>query len=149
LSELADFREVDGHCNIPKSYTENAKLATWVTHQRSQYSLHLKGETSLITPPRIQALERLGFEWGSRGIYQIPIPRYNPISPNTVLRKALTDQNAIGWGRMYSCQISQDFQTVQSVDRPPGNHDRHANAATLSDWASKLITLFFDQVEDQ
>jgi hypothetical protein len=25
----------------------------------------------------------------------------------------------------------------------------HANAASLSDWASKLITLLFDQVEDQ
>jgi hypothetical protein len=28
-------------------------------------------------------------------------------------------------------------------------NNRHANAATLSDWASKLITLFFDQVEGQ
>jgi hypothetical protein len=32
-----------------------------------QYSLHMKGETSAITLPRIQALESLGFEWGSRG----------------------------------------------------------------------------------
>jgi hypothetical protein len=38
---------------------------------------------------------------------------------------------------------------VHNVDRPQGSHNRHANAATLSDWASKLITLFFDQVEDQ
>ena len=80
---------------------------------------------------------------------QIPIPMYDRISSNTVLRKALTDQNIIGWGRMYSGQISQDFQTVHNVDRPQGSHNRHANAATLSDWASKLITLFFDQVEDQ
>jgi hypothetical protein len=38
---------------------------------------------------------------------------------------------------------------VHNVDRHQGSHDRHANAATLSDWASKLITLLFDQVEDQ
>jgi hypothetical protein len=38
---------------------------------------------------------------------------------------------------------------VHKVDRPQGSHDRHANAITLSDWASKLITLLFDQVEDQ
>jgi hypothetical protein len=63
LSELADYRKVHGHCNVPKNYTGNAKLFTWVTHQRSQYSLHLKGITSQITLPRIQALERLGFEW--------------------------------------------------------------------------------------
>jgi hypothetical protein len=81
--------------------------------------------------------------------YQIPIPRYNPINPNTVLRQGLNDQNAIGWGRMYTGHISQDFQTVHNVDRPRGSHDRHANAATLSDWTSKLITLLFDQVEDQ
>jgi hypothetical protein len=81
--------------------------------------------------------------------YQIPLPRYNPIRPNTVLRKALTDQNAIGWGRMYSGQISQDFQTVHNVERPRGSHNHNANAAALSDWASKLITLLFDQVEEQ
>jgi hypothetical protein len=50
---------------------------------------------------------------------------------------------------MYSGQISQDFQTVHTFDRLQGSHDRHANAATLSDWASKLIMLLFDQVEDQ
>jgi hypothetical protein len=80
--------------------------------------------------------------------YQIPLPRYNLISPNIVLRKALTDQNAIGWGRTYSSQISQDFQIVHNIDRPRGSHDRHVSAATLSEWASKLITLLFDQVED-
>jgi hypothetical protein len=70
--------------------------------------------------------------WYRNPNYQIPLPRHTPISPNTVLRQALTDQNAIGWGRMYSGQISQDFQTVRNVDRPHGSHDRHANTATLS-----------------
>jgi hypothetical protein len=50
---------------------------------------------------------------------------------------------------MYSGNISQDFQTAHNVDRPRGSHDSYANAATLSDWTSKLITLLFDQVEDQ
>jgi hypothetical protein len=87
--------------------------------------------------------------WYRNPNYQIPIPRYDRISSNTVLREAVTDQNAIGWGRVYSGQISQDFQTVHNIDRPQGSHDRHANSDTFSDWASKLITLFFDQVEDQ
>jgi hypothetical protein len=67
LSELADYRKVHGHCNVPQKYSQNAKLGMWVKNQRSRYSLHLKGETSQITLPRIQALERLGFEWSSRG----------------------------------------------------------------------------------
>jgi hypothetical protein len=67
LSELADYCKVHGHCNVPQRYSENIKLGTWVKHQRNQYRLHLKGETSQITLPRIQALESLSFEWGSRG----------------------------------------------------------------------------------
>jgi hypothetical protein len=50
---------------------------------------------------------------------------------------------------MYSGQISQDIQTVHDVDRPRGSHDRNANAAYLSDWTSELITLLFEQLEDQ
>ena len=38
---------------------------------------------------------------------------------------------------------------MQNVERLRGSHDRHANTASLSDWASELITLLFDQVEDQ
>jgi hypothetical protein len=67
LSELADYRKVHGHCNVPKRYIENSKLVCWVARQRQKYSLHLKGETSPLTLPRIKALESLGFEWGSRG----------------------------------------------------------------------------------
>jgi acetolactate synthase regulatory subunit len=68
LNELADYRKVHGHCNVPQKYSDNVKLGSWVTNQRSQYRLHQKGETSPMTLPRIQALESLGFEWvSSRG----------------------------------------------------------------------------------
>jgi hypothetical protein len=67
LTELTDYSKIHGHCNVPRKYSQNAKLATWVKRQRNQYSLHLKGKTSQITLPRIQALERLGFEWCIRG----------------------------------------------------------------------------------
>jgi hypothetical protein len=67
LSELAEYRKVHGHCNVSCRYSENIKLGTWVETQRSQYSLHLKGKTSHMTLPRIQALENLGLQWVSRG----------------------------------------------------------------------------------
>jgi hypothetical protein len=68
LSELADYREIHGHCNVPKNYSaknysENLKLANWFKQQRQQYKLRLAGKKSFITLPRIQALESLGFEW--------------------------------------------------------------------------------------
>jgi predicted chitinase len=63
LSELADYRRIHGHCNIPAHYRENTKLGTWVTNQRCQYRLYLKGKESHVTLSRIQELESLGFEW--------------------------------------------------------------------------------------
>jgi hypothetical protein len=37
LSELADYRKIHGHCNVPNKYSENIKLGTWVANQRIQY----------------------------------------------------------------------------------------------------------------
>jgi hypothetical protein len=56
LSELADYRKIHGHCNNPISYSGNSKLARWVETQRRQYTLHLHGKTSPMTPFRIQEL---------------------------------------------------------------------------------------------
>jgi hypothetical protein len=63
LNELADYRRIKGHCNIPQRYKENLKLATWAATQRKQYRLHSEGKKSQMTLPRIKALESLGFEW--------------------------------------------------------------------------------------
>jgi hypothetical protein len=63
LSELADYHKIHGHCNVPKIYSENTKLATWVATQRKQYRLQQEGKTSPMTHSRIQELESLGFEW--------------------------------------------------------------------------------------
>jgi hypothetical protein len=67
LSELADYCKIHGHCNVPQRYSENTKLAKWVTAQRSNYRLHRDGKTSPMTTFRIQELECLGFEWDSHG----------------------------------------------------------------------------------
>jgi hypothetical protein len=63
MSELADYRKIHGHCNIPHNYSENMKLGQWVSTQRTNYWLHVKGKTSQMTLPRIQALESLSFRW--------------------------------------------------------------------------------------
>jgi hypothetical protein len=67
LSELADYRKIHGHCNVPARCSENLKLATWVATQRSHYRLQLEGKISHMTLARIQELESLGFEWDRRG----------------------------------------------------------------------------------
>jgi hypothetical protein len=67
LSELAEYRKIHGHCNVPRSYSKNTQLANWVMHQRKQYKLHSEGKTSAMTLSRIQELESLGFGWDSQG----------------------------------------------------------------------------------
>jgi hypothetical protein len=37
LSELADYRKINGHCNVAKSCSKNTKLANWIASQRAQY----------------------------------------------------------------------------------------------------------------
>jgi hypothetical protein len=66
LSELADYRKIQGHCKVPTIYSENTKLSHWVRSQRTQYKLQLDGKPSHMTLPRFQALKSLGFEWNTR-----------------------------------------------------------------------------------
>jgi hypothetical protein len=66
FSELADYRKIHGHCNVPQSYSESPKLVKWIDNQRCNYRLHLDGKTSPMNNTlRIQELESLGFEWKS------------------------------------------------------------------------------------
>jgi hypothetical protein len=61
--QVADYRKVHGHCNVPKIHSETVKLGRWVARERSQNRLHPEGKTSEIILPRIQAWDSLGFEW--------------------------------------------------------------------------------------
>jgi hypothetical protein len=63
LSELADYRKIHGHCNVPQKYREITQLGKWVATQRRQHKLHREGKPSTMTLSRIQELESLGFEW--------------------------------------------------------------------------------------
>jgi hypothetical protein len=65
LIELAAYREFHEHCNVPKSYSENTKLANWVANQRSHYRLQQEGKRPQMTLARIEELESLGFKGGS------------------------------------------------------------------------------------
>jgi hypothetical protein len=65
LSELADYRKINGHCNVPYKYSESIKLAHWVSKQRQLYKLYREEKKSSMTLYRIHELESLCFEWKS------------------------------------------------------------------------------------
>jgi hypothetical protein len=83
MIELANYRKIHGHCNVPKRFSENTKLGQWVSKQRNNYRLHLEVKTSSMTTFRIQELESLGFEWDCNGItwehYLIELTNYRKI----------------------------------------------------------------------
>ncbi|KAG7362045.1 helicase domain protein [Nitzschia inconspicua] len=63
LNELREYARIHGDCNVPSSYAENPKLATWIKCQRRQYKLLQEGRTSNMTLERMTELQRVGFCW--------------------------------------------------------------------------------------
>jgi len=66
LSELSEFKQDNGHCNVPSNFVKNTRLATWVKCQRRQYKLFREGKLSNMTQNRIAELDEMGFEWELR-----------------------------------------------------------------------------------
>jgi hypothetical protein len=57
---LKQFKKREGHCNVPRSHTEDeANLGNWVSRQRQ-----LKTKEKL-DPDRQKRLEEIGFEWAT------------------------------------------------------------------------------------
>lgn len=54
---LQNFKELNGHTNVPSTYEENPPLATWVISQRAKY------KQNYLPEDRILKLEGLGFIW--------------------------------------------------------------------------------------
>jgi hypothetical protein len=65
--ELQSYKADHGHCNVPRTYLQNAQLGTWINTQRKQYRLLQLGQNSQMIPDRINKLEQLGFEWSKCG----------------------------------------------------------------------------------
>ena len=55
--QLIAYKKIHGDCNVPRGYSDNPKLGTWVKGQRSSKK---KG---VLSSERIQKLESIGFSW--------------------------------------------------------------------------------------
>jgi hypothetical protein len=132
LSELADYRKIYAHCNIPAIYSENPKLSKWVRRQRYQYRLHLRGKTSQMTLPHIQALESLSFEWKPSSVRGKGTPEIQSLDDDTTrVRERAVD---VPEHVQTTVQTQEDF----SAREIRGNHVDVAFEPEESDWNGEV-----------
>merc|ERR1712238_632323 len=55
FEELRKFKEREGHCKVPRKYSDNLELGNWVSNQRRR---RLK-----ISKERASKLDSIGFTW--------------------------------------------------------------------------------------
>lgn len=56
---LLAFKELHGHCDVPRRYKQDPKLAVWTANLRS------RRKKGLLPESRVQALDQVGFHWQS------------------------------------------------------------------------------------
>ena len=69
--ELKQFKLQEGHCNVPRGFSQNRSLGLWVNTQRAQYKLMNQGLSSSMTEERIHLLEDIGFMWSLYGMASV------------------------------------------------------------------------------
>lgn len=71
LRELSEFKERHGHCNVPQKYEPHQPLGIWVNKQRSK--------RSSLCQDKVQALDSIGFDWGTRRGDQVWKNKFNEL----------------------------------------------------------------------
>lgn len=61
--ELAEFRELHQHAQVPGNYPANVRLGEWATAQRECYRWRAEGKESNLDDEKVNELESLGFSW--------------------------------------------------------------------------------------
>jgi len=60
FTKLVEYKKIHGNCHVPKRFTENPTLGTWVQNQR------IKKQKGKLSQEHIQRLEAIGFTWNPK-----------------------------------------------------------------------------------
>lgn len=66
--ELKAFVMTHGHCEVPMRWKKNVQLSNWVSKQRHDHKLRLRGTSQRLTDERFHLLNKLGFLWEAGAI---------------------------------------------------------------------------------
>jgi hypothetical protein len=74
VEELIEYRNTNGHCQVPARHKPNKALGWWVNKVRSQYTGREQGKKNSLTDAHISELDSLGFVWkaGTRERKRLP-----------------------------------------------------------------------------
>jgi hypothetical protein len=64
FQQLCEYKVQFGHCLVPRQYSANTRLDTWVRYQRARYRKSTEENSTCMIAEHIQALEGIGFDWG-------------------------------------------------------------------------------------
>ena len=70
FAQLEKYRQVHGHCNVPKRWKNNLSLGIWVFNQRRKYK-DMQDGIAEMPKYRIDKLEEIGFQWSLRNIRRV------------------------------------------------------------------------------
>ena len=98
FSELLEFKQDWGHCNVFDKYAQCTNLGNWLRYQRRQYRLLKSVKKSCIDNERIVQLEDVGFQWISD----------SQLIPNMTWNKQLSEllNSNQHWGH---CNVPQKY----------------------------------------
>jgi Helicase associated domain len=83
FDELVQFKEEQGHCEVPITYQENPPLGRWVNKQRNSY---LQGH---LRPDRRKRLDSIGFKWSfAEDRFQAWLSNFNELKDIAPKRKS-------------------------------------------------------------
>eukprot|EP00566_Odontella_aurita_P019639 CAMPEP_0113564958 /NCGR_PEP_ID=MMETSP0015_2-20120614/21911_1 /TAXON_ID=2838 /ORGANISM="Odontella" /LENGTH=297 /DNA_ID=CAMNT_0000467103 /DNA_START=243 /DNA_END=1133 /DNA_ORIENTATION=+ /assembly_acc=CAM_ASM_000160 len=63
FTQLRQFKSMNGHCNVPRTYKPDRALARWVVRQRENRRWLKQGKSSGLTAARERMLNGIGFVW--------------------------------------------------------------------------------------
>jgi hypothetical protein len=63
VAQLADYKQKNGHCNVPVNSIGYGNLGGWVSRQRTGYMNFQESKPRPLTKKQIRALEKLDFKW--------------------------------------------------------------------------------------
>eukprot|EP00980_Cylindrotheca_fusiformis_P029943 scaffold24077_cov117-Cylindrotheca_fusiformis.AAC.1 len=66
LNALREYKAKHGDCIVPRGYSANPQLASWVAEQRKQRKLLQSGKQSSMIPSREKLLDEVGFVWNAQ-----------------------------------------------------------------------------------